>query len=1186
MSGNALRIQRLQVRRTPGITSGGFVLESLAPGVNIVFGPNGSGKTTTADAIEAALWPAHATSPDVSVAARFGLQGADWHVELDGGRLRVQCDGRHAGGPPRLPAAESRHRYRLHLHELLSPEHAGADFARMIMRESTGGYDLRAAADALRLAMPGAQSGQHEGRELVQARARLREARERQRAIAVEAEALRELDVAIAAAQAARVRSVLLDAALEHARAVRAHADARAALDGFDPRCANLTGHEWGQLRELDARAQAAEQAALRAAAEVDAAAAEMRRLLPAGELPAALLPALRAELRIIEDLRRRMSGHEEAVRAADGTRAGICTELRVGGAEERLAAIDLGALEDAAALARDGARLEAEHAALHAERSALEVPAAGDDEEVLRRGMHALEEWLAAPAAAVGVERLRALGIGLACLLLASGLLLSWRVHTGGWALVLLALFAIVYVVRQRAPADPRPALAESYRRLGLAPPPAWTRDDVAAALDALRRRVAEARLAQARAERARSVARRLAELDESRAALEQRRADMAARIGVAPDAAATTLAWLVERIGRWQQARDASVAARAALAAARAEYEARCRDVAGRLAPYGLTAAADEASLVGATDALLTLAEQFAAARQRGALASQAHRAAVETGARAVEDRTALRQRLALDEHEGPLLEAWTSSLDDYRTALADAGRAAERVRSADAALRALPGFDEALLTRPEPVLALERQDAARLAAEYEGLVGRRADLAARVQLAKSGSEVAAALAEERRCLDALAAARDRDAERAVGAALVGQLLAATRDEQRPAVFHRARELFLDVTRDRYRLDLDDGDEPAFFAHDTESGLGHPLHELSSATRVQLLLCVRLAFVETQEDGGPRLPLLLDETLGTSDDARAQAIIDAVLTLAAGGRRQVFYFTAQHDEVAKWLGAIRDRGADGTLVDLAEIRRLARPAAVTAAAAPEPAAPPVPDACTHAEYGALLRVPAIDPEAASIGGTHLWHLTDDPAVLHALLCRRLESWGPLESLLDRQGDGVLGELACEVPRLRAAAAALCEAHRLARVGRGRRVDRRALAASDAVSDTFMDRVHDACEQVGGDAARLLALLDGGIARFQERSRERLRGFLLEHGYLNPEPPLPPGEITVRTLAAVEGERRRGLITQEHVDRLVAAVLPRDVRPAATAAGALPVAHPGLAAAAVALDTNVNERS
>ena len=66
-----------------------------------------------------------------------------------------------------------------------------------------------------------------------------------------------------------------------------------------------------------------------------------------------------------------------------------------------------------------------------------------------------------------------------------------------------------------------------------------------------------------------------------------------------------------------------------------------------------------------------------------------------------------------------------------------------------------------------------------------------------------------------------------------------------------------------------------------------------------------MQILLSVRLAFVKQQEQGA-KLPIVLDETLANTDDLRAKIIIESLIKLANEGR-QIFYFTAQGDEIAK---------------------------------------------------------------------------------------------------------------------------------------------------------------------------------------------------------------------------------------------------------------------------------------
>ncbi|MEZ4498053.1 MAG: hypothetical protein R2845_15055 [Thermomicrobiales bacterium] len=105
---------------------------------------------------------------------------------------------------------------------------------------------------------------------------------------------------------------------------------------------------------------------------------------------------------------------------------------------------------------------------------------------------------------------------------------------------------------------------------------------------------------------------------------------------------------------------------------------------------------------------------------------------------------------------------------------------------------------------------------------------------------------------------------------------------------------------------TKGRYALRMGSGRTPEFTAWDTHISREQPLDQLSGGTRVQLLIAVRMAFIERFE-AEACLPVIFDETLANADDIRADALIDATLQIAADGR-QVFYFTAQLDEVDKW--------------------------------------------------------------------------------------------------------------------------------------------------------------------------------------------------------------------------------------------------------------------------------------
>jgi hypothetical protein len=431
--------------------------------------------------------------------------------------------------------------------------------------------------------------------------------------------------------------------------------------------------------------------------------------------------------------------------------------------------------------------------------------------------------------------------------------------------------------------------------------------------------------------------------------------------------------------------------------------------------------------------------------------------------------------------------------------------------------------------------------------VAAERERLAEEVGALEMRIDTAGRAHEVEDALAEVERAETELADARERDVRAAVGAVLVAYVQQATRDHDRPAVFHRARELFAGFTRGRYRLDLDAGEPPAFRAFDAVDDTGRALDELSSATRVQLLLAVRMAFVEVQEQG-LKLPLVLDEALGNSDDVRAHAIVEAVAALAAEGR-QIFYLTAQADEVGKWRAFLAGRDeVPHAFVDLAAARRLPAEERLPAVPVRGHVLPevPAPAGHDHAGYGAALGMPPLDLCDTPIGAVHLWYLIDDPELLHDLLRQGIRTWGELETLARFSSEpGPMIGAALE--EARAAARVLETLAELRRIGRGKPVDRQVLADSGAVSARFMDRVADLAASLGSDAAALVATLEaGGLAHFRSDAARRLREYLEEHGYLDADEPLTAAEIRARVLGGFGTDVAAGRLTRGRLERLL----------------------------------------
>ena len=141
---------------------------------------------------------------------------------------------------------------------------------------------------------------------------------------------------------------------------------------------------------------------------------------------------------------------------------------------------------------------------------------------------------------------------------------------------------------------------------------------------------------------------------------------------------------------------------------------------------------------------------------------------------------------------------------------------------------------------------------------------------------------------------------------------------------------------------------------------------------------------------------------------------------------------------------------------------------------------------------------------------------GIHVFHLLrGDLDLLRRLLRAGVGRLGPLASLLD-SGEAELYLSPDERAALRRrveGARAWLEAWRQ---GRGRPVGRDALAASGAVTRTFIDRLTGLADEMDGDPRRLLDAIDAGaVPRFRDQSRRRLEEWLRENDYLGDTDPL-----------------------------------------------------------------------
>lgn len=1137
-----LKLVELEIRQFRGIRRPAdrmhFPPGMLSPGLNIVCGPNGSGKSTTLGAVQALLWPGGNGSGHAGITGVWQSPEGVTHLSLTGGVQGCVTDGREA---PRPPLAESCKPYVLSLQDLIAAE--DADLAEAIQQEMYGGVDLAAAVKALAFGEP--ESGRRAAaKALLEANRRVREVTREQRDLLSRAEELGELEARVAEARDAGSQIRLCE---ELQRLL----EKRAASEGLAARIAELAqpeglerlrGDELERLEEWRCAMDAldGEIAALKSRAE------EARKILAEAGFSGKAVPG---EM-VLDDLRKRIDAlQRQEVELAQAERdLAEAKEF-----EEKCRQFTGGEFRDDGHVAVSGEglrRLEPlfkrrrQAVARHeATRAALEVAAGGLPEGSFGAGaepaVESLLDWLGA-VRENHVRGLRSplpaalLGVGIICVL---AVLSVW-----GWGwLLLLPLGILPTLLWGRPQSDHafsavRALAREKYEGLAGVPPIAeWTPSAVRAALRECETLMVRGQAAARLRERVELLQREVAAAGQAVADAERELTAALREAGVECDQPAENLDSMLATLNAWHQAaaRCCAVAARkASLAESHGAGLQACHAL---WKEYFDNPAGDA---IQARTMLSNLESRCAAwitaSRSIGDAETNLRQAEKQHGELERRIRELIIDRLGADIPPAKAVDEigvrlpLAARLRECRTEMQMMKRGIEETGNG---LAALPGWQPEMLGLTAGEIA-ERLAAAREARQsYEELHGRLVALEDELRRARAGNTLEHALSERDAAAGQLAAMRRRALESAAGLGVVDFV----RDQvshSASAVLRRAREIFAGITANQYELlvEVVDG-QVALSARDCIAAERRGLGELSSATRIQLLLAVRIAFLEERETGVCAPPFMLDEVLANSDEARARSVMETVVALVKRGR-QVFYFTAQGDELGKWARLLEDeKEIAWTRIDLplgtAETMVAEENVAEMLGRLPAPPA----EGEDYSEYGRRLRIPQFSLIGGSLESTHVFHLLDQPDQLYRVLQAGCETAGQLQLMRRLGGDRVAAHLGIAAAgffavldvRLRL----LQRLRELYSIGRGLPVGKDVIMRSPVARLKYAGQVADLAAELGGDGGKLLAALrDRAIRGFQQRKIDDLEEWLADEGYVDSRPPIPLRDLLPRLLA------------------------------------------------------------
>lgn len=1139
-----MRLRRLRIDRLPGIEPG-FSFEPSSDGLNIVTGPNAIGKSSLARALGFLLHQRKDDPAGLQLEAEFDSGDTRWVVRRLGSAVDWRRNG-EATTAPNLPGTSQFGQYLLSVERLLGATESDKALARTLWRTLRGGYDLEAARRGI-----GSRHGNNEARQLREAKSALNAVERGRNELRRDEALLPELADRIQASTRARARCETLQRALDLHKATNKLRNCKAALDAFPKDMDKLRGNELERVsatqekrKEVDSRRRDAQR-------DLDAA---NERLANSGfearRTKAEDVANAEAALRRVERQADKRGPKAEQLRDAEARLQDAVKAFGGGGEPPRLDAVSL---ERAREIAEPLAQSQARERELSQRLESVGEPV--DDSEIdrYREGALALREWLAATEAA---ESGRPSGNSLAISLAAGVLVLLALLAVAAFRTDIILLAGVVAVSAalcltalwlsggwRRELGRSVAAARRRFDATGLEAPSAWDRatvgayfrDNIEPGLD--RRRLQQERASGA--EQLRSESKKVREQIEK---LQVERHDFATEYGLDPELTGAPLLRFVTAVKDWDRARAdraKQLAAVEKLDEQIAEAAAQVRDfvrewreadappLEGSISDAGLQA------LRTAWDALqarLREAESALAAIQdaRKDLSHNSERGdELDTEIAQIFREAGITQLFEASEADPGKRRKLEARELDVRSGQIDAWRAADKARTeAEIEVKRLRQLldgepspvDSVGQADPVPLLvdildegaveSVERelQQATETAHEHDDLIRETQHIDTRLDEARAGEQLEQAAADHGKAVEALQDKRDEAFLAAATDFLLNDIEGAFRSEHEPKLLRRARERFEQATGREFTVELLDGEH--FVATDTKQGEKRELAELSSGTRMQLLLALRLASTEETESGGETLPLFLDEALTTSDESRFAEIARTLSRLADEQRRQIFYFTARRQDTALWQDAI---GEVPAVIDLAEVRFGARG---DFALPPLPPAPrvPSPEGMDDEAYASAIGVPRVDPRRDP-GGIHLFHtLRDDLKLLHTLLdAWRISALGQLESLLaSSAAEGAVPDAAA-CRRLRDRCRVAREWAAAWREGRGKPVDRIALEQADGVTDVFLDRVAALAERVAGDGPALVAQLKvGTVKRFRSRNVDQLEDWLVEHGYID----------------------------------------------------------------------------
>lgn len=1153
MSKPTLFIRDLTIHKMLGFPNGIGAITDLAKNINIIAGPNASGKSSTARMIQNVIWKENIER--IRVEAKLEFDNKDWDIHIDNGYYSSQSNG-FDKALPSIPAVEESKRYFLALHELIKED--DQNFAAAILQEAIGGYNLQEAQKSLGYSSNTPNRRINEYRNYETKRKIVEEIEYKQAQLQNEERKLADLVEELEEAKEAAVLQHGYTYLIEFLETQSKKELLNEQKKLFPEQMPLLIGNEYEEIIKFEKSIDERNQEIARINREKNAQKNELAELqIPSDGFDKVLLDTLQEKIKTLEDLERNLNTDREAlVKNEKETKIRLhrlFSDLK----KEKLDAINLEDIHELDEFFEKAARLLYEKQATELkieklEKEKIEQPHNLED---VHHGIRLLIQWFEKETSPVDVSK------STMWVLFFLGLLSFVLFYFLDWigAIGLLVMFIyVLYLQFKKQPTDSLKDLRVSdFKKTGLQEPAVWQEEAVSKRLEELYQELQNSKQQQRIYQRLDELNESLTKLQIEFQKLENERQAWLDKLSNIPELDLnnierySSLYWFLKDLHIWQKHTIE-------LEANRLSYEEKKKIHSEVLAEINFLFSkvhVREASDASTAKAILKNMQEKQNFRSNylGRIANLKEQKLVYHGL-LEKDEEKLKEiysRLNLEIGAKDELRSLLNKKEEFQNLEKDLEQTKRSLIEKENQLKGHSLFEsiKEKLSTFQIDEAKERKEKYTNLAEQVGSLDREITrIKTLVNKEQSGHELEIALANRESALDDLEAHYQSTRTSITGDLIINGLRKQTQENSDLKVLNRAKELFTKITHGHFELLLDDSEGGNFKARDTKLNQGLELEQLSSGTRIQLLIAVRLAFIESQETG-VKLPIIADEVLANSDDLRAKQIIEALVEISKDGR-QVFYFTAQSDEVKKWQEyllhhpEIKSKTVilDGQVdmqMDFSLKEQIEAPSVITAEVLS-------PEKLTREAYHEQLNPPVYNLLSDKPEKLHLSYLIENNEVLYACLKRGIQSYGHLESFIKNQGklEGLTDEMRKSIYDK---IALLKSYQNLYQKGRAKPIDRAVLLDSGSVSNTFIDAVDAKLKELENNPKKLIvALREREVSGFLRSKIDELEEYLTDQHYLSNEVELSSDEINLQLHAIISRLEIRVTEADQFLSRLI----------------------------------------